>query len=229
MNFKKVLAGVAAGSMVAAMAVVPTFADDSYTATVAFADGSWSVQNWDTTTTVTGDGTYSITVDVAGIIAEAGDTAPEASNGFTVACVDIAGLLGDVDVEDSGITITDASITADGTVVATDYVYGDTEEKGNLRIEFYNAYGPTNKGTYASWNGGSFIGEGGKYDENSYSSVTAKESIVFTFTIAGLGSSAETPDTDDSANDGDVAPVAYLAAVVALAGVAMAASKKARA
>lgn len=49
------------------------------------------------------------------------------------------------------------------------------------------------------------------------------DGVQFSVTISGDEAS------DDASSDGDVAPVAYLAAAVALAGVALVASKKARA
>ena len=44
------------------------------------------------------------------------------------------------------------------------------------------------------------------------------ETIKVTFTVSGLA--------DEAQPDGDVAPIAYLAALVAVAGIAMVASKK---
>ncbi len=57
-------------------------------------------------------------------------------------------------------------------------------------------------------------------------------SVTISYTLAGDDTTDATADdatADDATESGDVAPVAYLAAVVALAGVALAASKKARA
>lgn len=219
-KFKKVLAAVLAGTMVLSSMLVSAFADDtSYEAVLNFADANWGNGHWtgddtEVKTTVTGDGTYTITMDVA---------SDSAVSGFIVACVDIIGLLKDADgnnisINDSDVKITSASVKADGTLVADSYVYGDTEEKGNLRIEFYNAYGPTNADTNAAWSGGDFVGEGGKCDADTYADVAATTTLEFTFTVEGLGGDTATGDSSTTA--------LVLVAVAALAVVATVSVKK---
>ncbi len=217
-KFKKVLAAVLAGTMVLGAMVTAAFAaDTSYDAVLNFADVNWGNGHWtgddtEVKTTVTGDGTYTITMDVEGTV-----------SGIMVACVDINGLLKDADgnnisINDSDVKITSASLKADGTLVTDSYVYGDTEEKGNLRIEFYNAYGPTNSDKFAEWSGGDFVGEGGKCDADTYASLEATSTLEFTFTVEGLGGDTATGDSSSTA--------LVLVAVAALAVVATVSVKK---
>ena len=192
MKFKRVMAGILAGSMLTAMSVAPVFADDiAISATIGFTDSSWEHQDWATTVTVTGDGQYTLTTtDVAG------------ATDLYVFVVDLTGMYESY----PDATATLDSVVIDGNemyVDSTKIIYGDIEEKGNYRIEIYNEYGDT------------------KSDSGINKDTAVAESISVTFTVSGLGVEA--------GGDGDTSPVAYLAAIVAVAGVALVASKKVRA
>jgi hypothetical protein len=209
MNFKKVLAGVAAGSMVAAMAVVPTFAEDGNEAYLMFscADGKeGNGGHWEygaaenaSDTLITGNGQYTVSYTVGG------DGA---------ASIDLLVVQTDID-EDDAVSFAIDSITVGDTAVAYNGPSAEAiKYDGGMRCNIYNVWGNDIK------------------DIDNAVEVPSGTVVSVTFTISGLANDAastETTDTDDSANDGDVAPVAYLAAVVALAGIAMAASKKVRA
>ena len=116
--------------------------DKTYKATMAFADGSWAAQDWDTTIDVDGYGTHSIKANV------------ESFSGLMVFCVDIADLGADLGVEStddvhydmSKINVKDVKVIVDGAEVAVDnskVLWGDVEANGKLRIEIYNEYGET--------------------------------------------------------------------------------------
>ena len=128
-----------------AAAPAPTEApkfDKTYEAKMAFADGSWAAQDWDTAISVDGYGTHSIKANV------------ESFSGLMVFCVDIADLGADLGVEStddvhydmSKITVKDVKVLVDGAEVAVDnskILWGDVEANGKLRIEIYNEYGDT--------------------------------------------------------------------------------------
>lgn len=211
-KFKKIVAAVLASTMVFSAMAVSTFAADSYTAKLGFASTGFAVGSWDQATTVTGAGTYSITYNIPD-----GTTV----SGVEVFVVDIEGMLTAddgtfMDVADSNFSISDAQVTIDGTDVTTTFIYGDTEEKGNMRIEFYNAYGPTNPDKLATWDGGTFAGDGttSAFDPATF---TASSSITVSFTVA---------DSDTAAGDSTTTTALIVAAVAALAVVATVSTKK---
>ena len=118
------------------------------TAFLMFSDRNWAYGNWDAslasaTTTVNGDGTYSVTLPLADVKGEATDPV----NGAQVFCVDVVGLSAAC-ADPSTITVSDVEVLVDGAAVegfnASKVLYGDIEENGNLRIEIYNEYGATN-------------------------------------------------------------------------------------
>ena len=101
------------------------------------------IQNWDAnleaaTTTVSGDGTYTVTLSAADVESDG-----TADVGLNVFCVDVVGLGANVpDV--SAITVDALTVTADGEDVPVDISkikFGDIEDNGNFRIEIYNAWG----------------------------------------------------------------------------------------
>lgn len=103
-----------------------------FDAVVGFADGSWTFQDWSSSVKVTGNGTYSITVNTNG---------QEAMN----AVVFVIDLLG-AQAGFPNISATLDSIVFDGKEYefdASKIAYGDIEGKGNYRIDIYNEYGPT--------------------------------------------------------------------------------------
>ncbi|MBR6359872.1 MAG: hypothetical protein IKS11_09530, partial [Lachnospiraceae bacterium] len=115
------------------------------TAFLMFTDRNWAFGNWDAelksaTTTVQGDGKYSVTLNAE----EVGGDGTTPASGAMVFCVDIVGLANIADIEN--VKLSDLKILADGNEVqfdASKAVLGDIEENGNLRIELYNEYGKT--------------------------------------------------------------------------------------
>ncbi len=158
MKLRKILAAVmASAAAFSAMAFSASAA--SYTATLGFADGSWAAQDWASTCEITGDGTYSITSNCLFNVVDE-DTGEEvqefaAGSGIMVFVVDIAGLGADLGIDgtddvakyDTGdFKVTDVKVTTGGKEFAIDQSkikVGDIEGKGNVRIEIFNAYGPT--------------------------------------------------------------------------------------
>lgn len=223
MNFKKIMAGVAAGSMVAAMAVVPAFADDDYAAGTAYLNinnTDWSAyEKTEVTAEITGNGTYTVSLTAAEAQNLAQFNALEIANGEELFGHEYVVTIDSIKLNGADYTLQGSSYTcsADGKGVIT-------------RVNLYN-----------EWNAPDAIGvvddKLGYADQraNAADNYTAKllgdealtgfESIEVTFTVSGIA--ADEPG--DANETGDVAPVAYLAAIVALAGAAVVASKKARA
>lgn len=238
MNFKKIMAGVLAGSMAAAMAV-PVFADDTeYHAYLCFQTEVYSYRDAVDTTNgigsgydygkvhyrgdvttdtdgtfvdavITGDGTY--TVSVSGLNWAADEFPTNGKYNLIFVSTDIP-----VASEDAGATYTidelkigDKVVTDFTTLTNYDDVKVGDEDKTGVQISAYNMWGDNNS-----------IG--------SYDALSSEISI--TFTVSGLDGFSGAPTAEAySAPTGDAAPVVYLAAIVALAGVAMVASKKVRA
>lgn len=115
--------------------------DKTYKATMSFADTAWGSQDWESTVDVPGYGTYSLKANV------------ESFADFGVFCIDIPELgtylgvqPGSGEYDMSKCTVSDLKVIVDGSEIAVDLskvLWGDPEEKGNLRIEIYNQYGKT--------------------------------------------------------------------------------------
>lgn len=116
------------------------------TAFIMFTDGDWAYGNWDeklasATTTVKGAGKYSVTLNAAEVAANGKTEA----TGTQVFCIDVIGGQAGLPAGYKYV-VTDIEVLADGTAIAVDgakVLTGDIEEKGNFRIELYNAYGLT--------------------------------------------------------------------------------------
>lgn len=214
MKIKKILAAVAAAAVAVSAMAVNVFAADEYTAKLGFSDMSWSFQDWDSSTTVTGDGTYTIeTSALAG------------SPDFGVFVIDIEGMYGD---HPEATAVLD-KIEIDGAELSFDadkIMYGDIEEKGNFRIDIYNQYSDT------------------KDNPGVNQATAIGSTLKLTFTVSGLGggdAAAATPDTTESyesdtstpaadsntasATTGNV-PAAVMVSVMAVSGAAVIASRK---
>ena len=206
MKIKKILAAAAAAAVAVSAMAVNVFAADEYTAKLGFADMSWSYQDWDSSTTVTGDGTYTIeTSALAG------------SPDFGVFVIDIEGMYGD---HPEATAVLD-SIEIDGSAIDFDagkIMYGDIEEKGNFRIDIYNQYSDT------------------KDNPGVNQATAIGSTLKLTFTVSGLGGGTAAADTTDvatpaadsntaSATTGNV-PAAVMVSVMAVSGAAVIASRK---
>lgn len=115
--------------------------DKTYKATMSFADTAWAAQDWESTVDVTGDGTYTVKANVEGFA------------DFGVFCIDIPEFGADFGVvpgpgeyDMSKVNVSDVKVIVDDSEIPVDMskvLWGDPEEKGNLRIEIYNQYGKT--------------------------------------------------------------------------------------
>lgn len=202
MKLNKIFAGVISASVALSAAAISTSAfADSYTATLGFADGQWAAQDWATTCEITGDGTYSITANCLfdSVDEDTGDEikVAAAGEGINVFVVDIAQLGADLglqlkpegasDDDDSWKYATGDVVVSDVTVTSGDTVFsfdqskikvGDIESKGNLRIELYNAYGPTCVDQ-------SYDASVSPIDPTTFA-FAAEDQFTVTFTITGL-------------------------------------------
>ena len=206
MKIKKIIAAVAATAIAVSAMAINAFAADSYKATIGFADTAWAAQDWETSVDVTGDGTYTLTTDLAAGAVDFGV--------FVVDLVDMYANAPDATAVLDKVTIDGTDIDFD----ASKIIYGDIEEKGNYRIEIYNQYGLTK--------------DAPPVDNNT----AVASTIAVTFTVSGLGGSApaDTTDTADapatdstteSAGTGNAAAMTIVS-VMAIAGIAAVATKK---
>ncbi|MCR5769788.1 MAG: hypothetical protein K6G87_00990 [Butyrivibrio sp.] len=234
MNFKKVTTGVLAGAMLASLAAVPVSAADEHHAYIQFQTSGYAFRNsWDessyglnndagydyskiqgwngseheyregtlTDAVITGDGTY--TVSVKGAQFEDRDFSATADSDYNMLMVST-----DLDIElldpdaDNGFSIVVDSLVIDGkTIDVSNHQIADYEADSDYAsVELQNVY------------------DNNHPDLKKLDGLTkdAKD-IEITFTVKGLGGSEAA---------GDVAPVVYLAALAAIAGIAMVASKK---
>lgn len=125
--------------LIGVAALMPTAAKAAeYSAALGLTASDWSASTGfgaesTVQTTVTGDGTYTLT--------------------YTGACLDLGILVVDVigaqaalDAENKTYQVSDLALTVDGNAVAVDaakIVTGDLESNGNFRIELHNMYGST--------------------------------------------------------------------------------------
>lgn len=215
MKLKKIIASVAAAAVAVSAMAVNVFAADEYTAKLGFTDSGWTYQDWESSTTVTGDGQYSIESTTA-----AG--APD----MLVFVVDIEGMYAanpDATAVLDKVEIDGAELEFDASKIN----YGDIEEKGNFRIEIYNDYGDT------------------KNDPPINNVTPITTSVKVTFTVSGLGGASEpaadesvaggdaaetsdAPAADDETASGKTGnvPAMAMVAVMAVAGTAAVVSKK---
>ncbi len=171
---------------------------DGWEADFSYASADWSVSVWGAaddgsqaaaSTTVTGAGTYSMTIDTAAAAAAANLTE---GAGAVVFVIDI--MAGVDALTAQNYRVSDLKLKVDGNDFAIDtskIVTGDIEEKGNFRIELYNAYGPT------------CVSE--QYDATvspfEPSTLTTSQSIDVEFTLV---------ETEDPAYDADGKSIKYV-------------------
>ncbi|MBO6229894.1 MAG: hypothetical protein J6O50_04945 [Ruminiclostridium sp.] len=153
MKLNKLFAGIAASAVAVTSFAVAASAVDaqgpSGQAGIAFADGSWTAQYWfdggewasvPTTATITGNGTYTVSVDAytATVDEETGDdvTAPGAS-GLAFAALQVV----DGETLFPGMVITIDSVKFDGTEVALSGTpYTSSDEGITTRVNLYNEW-----------------------------------------------------------------------------------------
>ncbi len=203
MKIRKILAAAAAAAVALSAAAVNVFAADEYTAKLGFADTAWAVQDWESSVAVTGDGQYTLE-----------STAVAGAADFGVFVVDIEQMFADAP---EATAVLD-KVEVDGSELSFDAAkikYGDIEEKGNYRIEIYNQYGET------------------KNDSPVNQATAIGSSVKITFTVSGLGGEAAPAETEAPAADSNTqsattgnASAAVMISVMAVAGIAAAASRK---
>lgn len=216
MKLKKIIAAVAAAAVSLSAMAVNVFAADSYNAKLGFADTAWAVQDWDSLVEVTGDGQYTLE-----------STAVAGASDFGVFVIDIEQMFADAP---EATAVLD-KVEVDGSEISFDadkIIYGDIEEKGNYRIEIYNQYGDT------------------KNDSPVNQATAIGSSLKITFTVSGLGGGEAAPaETEAAAEEAPVpaetapaadnntqsaatgnASAAVMITVMAVAGIAAAASRK---
>lgn len=137
MSKKIISVALALMLVIACISGITVCADTTeYTAKLGYSTTGWDVSEWgdNVNTTVTGDGTYTLSWDV-------GDSAAYDAGVFVI---DIAGAQADLDASNKTYNVTDLTITVDGNDVPVDLsklITGDIEGNGNYRIEIYNLYG----------------------------------------------------------------------------------------
>lgn len=156
---------------------------EGYKAFLMFADEIWNWSNFEvnqanggagkgTDATVTGNGTYTVSLDKAGM----GET--NVAQRATVFCIDIVGLGTAQRLDASKLKVKDVIIQCDGKKIASDGSHmfvGDLEGNGNIRIEIYNRYGYGGRSFKTSENPGFNVDD-----------LTFSQSLSVTFTLEGL-------------------------------------------
>lgn len=223
MNFKKILAGVMTGTMVVAMGVPALAEDTEYRAYLAFQTSSYSFRNtWDEESYGLAGTANTDEIDYSVVHAWDGSDLVSASGTFTdvvitgdgTYTVSVTGLdwPDDEYYREIGVS-TDIPWDTTATITVDKVVIGSTEFD-NPEV-FNDGIDGTNDYTYlkvdSEYSGVSL----GTYDALS-------SNIEITFTISGL----EAGVGDAAALAGDTAPVVYLGAIVAVAGLAMVVTKK---
>lgn len=134
------------GPAAAAADEAPAVSADQ-TAFLMFSDRNWNYGNWDSTlesatTTVSGAGSYSVTLNKADVAGEAVDPV----TGAEVFCVDVIGAGTYYSQTGESLMLESLEVLCDGNPVAVDaskVLFGDIEDNGNFRIEIYNEFGNT--------------------------------------------------------------------------------------
>ncbi len=176
---KKIASFIIAMTMLMALAL-PAFAADTHNAYIGIADSDWNPSSFSTEPSdcvITGDGQYVVETN-----AFAG------ASGLIVFVVDIVGLVNDC----PDATAVVDSIEVDGKAVefdASKVAVGNLEENGNLRIEFYNEFGPTSADPAL---------------DNEFFFID--DTVKITFTVSGIDGAAA-PVEGNATEDNTAAPV----------------------
>ncbi|MBQ9948303.1 MAG: NPXTG-anchored protein [Oscillospiraceae bacterium] len=228
MKLRNIFAAAAATVAAAAMAISAS----AYTATIGYADETWTAQDWATSVEVNGDGTYSITTNCEMENPDTAEMEGIGGAGISVFVVDIAGLGADLGIDgtdevakyDTGsLVVSDVTVTSGDTTFDVDNAklkIGDIEGKGNVRIEIFNKYGPTAVSE-------SYDASVSPIDPSTLV-FDGENQLTVTFTLSGL--SAEAPSTDAPATDapatdaGKGSPDTGVEGIAAVAGLAVVAA-----
>ena len=175
---------------------LPLSEEDGYAAYMLFTDKDWAWGNWGTSSDsgwgndaiITGDGTYTVSIDREGYkkyleeneIAGSTGTTPgsiKAANGAQCFMVDFKEMATAQNFDISNMKVKDVTIKCDGKVFPSDtskMYFGDIESKNNLRLEIRNEYG---------------YGEGDfetRYVFDPNGEFTFSDSLSVTFTLEGI-------------------------------------------
>lgn len=162
MKLKKITAFIAA-AVTAVYAASIVCAADEYTAVMGFADTMFSVQDWEASAAVTGDGQYTIESTAVAGAQDIGVFVIDIK-GMSAAAPEAAAVLDKIEIDGSEIEFDADKIN-----------YGDIEGNGNYRIEIFNQYNDSTKNDPA-------------VDQAS----AVSSSVKVTFTVSGLGGEAPT-------------------------------------
>ena len=171
---------------------LPLSEEDGYTAYLLFTDKDWEWGNWDPQkdggwghdAIITGDGTYTVSIDREGYKkylegrANAATTpgSIKAANGVNCFMVDFKKMATAQNFDISNMKVKDVTIKCDGKVFPSDtskMYFGDIESKNNLRLEIRNEYGYS----------GSFKT---KEEFDPDEEFTFSDSLSVTFTLEGI-------------------------------------------
>ena len=175
---------------------LPLSEEDGYTAYMLFTDKDWAWGNWDpqkdggwgNDAIITGDGTYTVSIDREGYekyleeheTAGSTGTTPgsiKAANGANCFMVDFKEMATAQNFDISNMKVKDVTIKCDGKVFPSDtskMYFGDIESKNNLRLEIRNEYG---------YSGAFKTRE--EFDEMN-PDFTFSDSLSVTFTLEGI-------------------------------------------
>lgn len=119
----------------------------TYIAGLEYSDSNWKVDYWSPLNekgkyedVITGDGTYTVWMEIKTTANGAGT----AANGAAVFCVDIANLWGDIlDTSKVGVVLNSINLDADVENAVNKEIVSFQSNNGDGRIEIYNEYGPS--------------------------------------------------------------------------------------
>ena len=175
---------------------LPLSEENGYTAHLMFVDNDWTWGNWDAQkdggwghdAVITGDGTYTVSIDKVGYMkyleenVTAGSTGTtsgsiKAANGVNCFMVDFNEMATAQNFDISNMKVEDVTIKCDGKVFPSDaskMFFGDIENRGNLRLEIQNEYG-YNRGDFET-----------KYVFDPNGEFAFSDSLSVTFTLEGI-------------------------------------------
>ena len=175
---------------------LPLSEKDGYTAFLMFTDHDWAWGNWGASSdsgwgndaVITGDGTYTVSIDKESYLKELNKAKDEndeletledikPANGATCFMIDFQGMAEAQNFDVSNIKVKDVTVKCDGKEFRTDpskMYFGDIENKGNLRLEICNQYG---------WNSGDFVT---KEEFDPDDKFTFEDTLSVTFTLEGI-------------------------------------------
>ena len=241
MNVKKLVAGIATAAIAASCFVIPSAAADSCKAYIFFADKDWIGQYWSSgnkdntlsdslvkTATVTGDGTYTVSVDVSAGYTNSGATYTDlksiASLGMNIDGA--ASAWSNIKVEVNSISFGGTKATLDASKITQGT---DSKDSSIVRLDIYNQYvtpkieavNPENIATYSTIEINFTVSGTGK-QAGAAETTKPVETTTASETTAAADDNKDKPGTPDTGVNG----LAAVAAVLAVASAAAVISRK---